>query len=197
MAWENYAWVWNVVGTQGSEYNVLIFLANEAGPNGFTESDHPVEVDKIMRRCNLNRRSVFVHLKKLEQKGFIKREKKTTLTRAQKASQYILQKNVFFPKNGEYSEAAKMWVKVLLELEGKISEADHRELRRSQECFLQKNSRVLYLVTDSNLFEQTLMDNLAAVKAAAISAKLIYTGKSNRPEPKIRRFEAFRKPHVK
>src|SRR5882672_2682737 len=108
MAWENYGWVWNIVGVQGSEYVVLFCLANEADEQGRTPL---VTIDRIQRRCNLSRRSVFEHLKTLEQKGFIERKRKWAKV-PWDANAFQLNKKRFYPR-GEYNDALKLWFEIL------------------------------------------------------------------------------------
>src|ERR1041385_3665329 len=113
MAWQNYGWVWNVVGIQGSEYLVLHCLADAANVEGLTPL---ITIEKIMQRCNISRRSVFDHLKTLEAKGFIKRKRNWNASRSMEANIYILDLKRYFP-NGDYQEVNQMWAKILKELE--------------------------------------------------------------------------------
>src|SRR6266850_1269158 len=182
MAWENYLWVWNVVGVQGSEYVVLILLANEANVMGLTPL---VKVEKICRRCNLSRRSVFEYLKRLEQKGFIERKRKWAKAPFD-ANAFQLHKNRFFPR-GEYNDAMKLWLEILATIpDGEIKIEDMRILKRVSEVFLQKNSRTLHLVTEVDLYDEVIKDNLSPLKKA---------GKMQKTP--VRRFQAFRKPFLK
>ena len=186
MAWENYGWVWNVVGIQGSEYNLLIFLADQANGKGQTPL---LKVEKIMRRCNLSRRSVFEYIKRLEAKGFVKRLRQLAPDGSWDASKFQLDKTRYFP-NGAYDDAHNMWQSVIRQLEefsgDRINPADIRLLKRITEAFYQRNNKVLYLVTDTDLYEEVLMSNLQTIKQASVLAK----------QP-IRRYEAFRKPFLK
>ncbi|SRR6266478_228071 len=182
MAWENYGWAWNVVGVQGSEYVVLIFLANEANVKGLTPL---LKIDKIMRRCNLSRRSVFEHLNKLEQKGFIERRRKWAKSPFD-ANAFQLDLNRYYPK-GEYNDAAKLWADILAMIpHDEMKVEDRRILKNVSEVFLQKNSKVLHLVTSTDLYQDVILENLSQLKKAG---KLI--------TPNVRRFEVFRKPFLK
>lgn len=191
MAWENYGWVWNVVGVQGSEYVVLHCLANEASTKGITPL---VPVEKIMRRCNLSRIGVFRYLKRLELKGFIKRERKWNPNRSMDASVFTLDLKRYFPK-GDYAESAGQWKAILkfvadtmkeTRYKSRVSPEDFATLQRITDAFLQKNSRTLYLMTDAEHYQEILFRNLAPLKEAAVSLKF-----------PIRRFEAFRVPYLK
>src|SRR5437660_2851497 len=108
MAWENYGWSWNVVGVQGSEYVLLLFLGNEANVEGLTPL---LKIEKIMRRCNLSRRSVFEHLKKLEEKGFIDRKRRWAKAPFE-ANAFQLNMKRYYPR-GDYNDAGKLWADIL------------------------------------------------------------------------------------
>lgn len=186
MAWENYGWVWNVVGIQGSEYNVLMCLADEADSKGQTPL---LFVDKICRRCNLSRRSVFEFLKRLEAKGFIKRHRQKAPDGSWDASKFQLDKTRYFPA-GIYESSTAMWKAIVNQLEkfpsDRMPPADLRILRRISEAFFQLNSRVLYLVTDTDLFEETMVRHIQVIKEASVTT-----------QQRIRRYETFRKPFLK
>lgn len=182
MAWQNYGWAWNVVGVQGSEYVLLLFLANEANSSGLTPL---LPIEKIMRRCNLSRRSVFEHLKNLETKGFVERKRKWAKA-PWVANAFQLDISRFYPK-GEYANALKLWEQILISIpDGEIKIEDLRILRRVSEVFVQKNSKVMHLVTATDLYEDVILQNLSALKKAG-----------KHVDGKIRRFEVFRKPFLK
>jgi hypothetical protein len=154
-------------------------------------------VEKIMRRCNLGRRSVFLYLKRLEAKGFVKRQRQWSVDRSMDSNVYRLDLKRYFPK-GEYLDSVKLWGQITKQLEEwatippeenpryatRINLDDVHVLQRIVEAFLQKNSRTLHLVTETDLYEETLFKNLSVIKQAAVSLKI-----------PVRRFEAFRKPH--
>jgi tetratricopeptide (TPR) repeat protein len=182
MAWQNSGWVWNVVGTQGSEYNILLFLSNEANAEGLTPL---LTVEKICRRCNISRRAFFVHIKKLEAKGFVERKRKWAKG-PWEANKFQLDKSRYFPR-GEYQDALNLWNEILsLVPTVELKPEDRRILKNVSEVFLQKNSRTLYLVTEIDLYEDLVKENRAAFKKASRLTKF-----------PIRRFEVFRKPYLK
>jgi len=182
MAWENYGWAWNVVGVQGSEYVLLMFLANEANSKGLTPL---LKIEKIMRRCNLSRRSVFEHIKSLEAKGFVERKRKWAKA-PWDANAFQIDLQRFYPK-GEYKDAAKLWEEILGTIPAdEMKTEDFRILRRVSDVFLQKNARVLHLVTATDVYEEVILQNLSVLKKAA---KVVGAP--------IRRFEVFRKPFLK
>src|SRR6185503_16707671 len=163
MAWENYGWAWNVVGVQGSEYVVLMFLANEASSKGETPL---LPIQKICRRCNLARRSVFHYINRLEAKGFVQRKRKWAKG-PWDANAFVIDKTRYFPR-GEYNDVAQLWNRIIDEIpDDEISTADRNLLKRIKEAFLQKNSRVLYLITTTDLYEETIVENIKALKKAA------------------------------
>lgn len=187
MAWQNYGWVWNVVGVQGSEYVVLFFLANEADVHGIAER---VRVQRIMQTCNISRRSTFEHLKKLEQKGFIQRTKKWRYDGSQGSSSFKLDLKRWFPDSEHYKESYAMWETIVRKIENigkdRIDDWGLRVLRLVKEAWYQKNAHCLWLVTNVDDYEETLVKNIAVVKEAAFILKL-----------PIKRFETFRPPFLK
>lgn len=186
MAWQIYGWAWNIVGIQGSEYVVLLFLANEADVHGKVKM---LKVQRIMSRCNISRASAFELLKKLERKGFIKRISQWKFDGSQAASSFELNLKRWFPL-GTYNESLELWQQILKCVEGfsgaRISPVDLRDLRRVQEAWYQKNARTLWLVTDVDIYEDTLRRNIACFKEAVVLLKL-----------PVRRFEVFRRPYFR
>jgi hypothetical protein len=179
MAWRNFGWVWNVVGVQGSEYVMLLFLADQADDNGVTPL---LKTQKIQRNCNLSRRAVFTYLKRLEQKGFLKRLRQLKVDGSFAENKYELNKARYFPK-GEYADAMKMWKQILVRLKQStpITGGDLMVLNSSSfQVYLQKNTRSLNIIASNDLFEDIVFRNLRLLKEAAVHERL-----------PIRRFEVL------
>lgn len=172
---------------------VLHCLADAANVEGVTPL---IKIEKIAQRCNISRRAVFRFLARLEDKGFIKRKRNWDASRSMEANSYILDLKRYFPR-GDYQEVNQMWVKITKQLEAflklplgkkasRITPEDVRMLQRISEAFLQKNAKTLYLVTNADLYEETIIKNFAPLKEAALMLSL-----------PIHRFEYFRKPFLK
>lgn len=179
MAWQNYGWAWSVAGVQGSEYVVLLYLAQAAGEDGETPL---LAVQQIARNCNLSRRSVFAHIKKLESKGFIQRKHRWAKG-VWDANAFQMNLTRFFPL-GSYHDATDLWQQILRTIPtDEIKDCDLRILNLITEAFLQKNARTLYLLTATDVYEEVLLQHLPHLKKAANLLKI-----------PIRRFEAYPKP---
>jgi len=171
MAWRNFGWVWNVVGVQGSEYVMLLFLADQADDSGLTPL---LKTAKIQRNCNLSRRAVFTYLKRLEEKGFLKRLRQLAADGSFDANKYELNKARYFPK-GEYEDAMKMWKQTLVRLKHlkPISGGDLMVLNSSTfQVYLQKNTRVLNIIASNDLFKDVVFRNLRLLKEAVVHERL-------------------------
>lgn len=186
MAWENYGWVWNVVGLQGSEYLVLHCLANEADSRGCVQK---LKIQTIMQRCNISRASAEQHLRNLERKKMISRKKRFHADGSQGSNEYHLNKKRYFP-DGTYNDSIDVWKQMLEVIEryvpARISRGAFACLSRVDDAYLQKNARTLYLVTETDVYEETLIANINLVKEAIATLDL-----------PIRRVEVFRKPYLK
>lgn len=186
MAWSNYGWAWNVQGARGAKFIMILFFADESDKTGRIKK---TSIQRIMSKCRISRSTAFRHLKQLDEQDLVKRLTDWKYNGQKEYSSFQINLRRYFPK-GVFNDGMTLWKEILKYIEDHFSDeippTDFHYLKRFEEAWLVKNSRTLWVVTDVDIYQETLLKHRRIFKKACFLLK-----------SPIHRFEVFRRPYFR
>jgi hypothetical protein len=167
---DNFNWVWVVVGIRGSLYNCLIAIVNEAGGTGVIDR---MSVRLLAERANISTETARQHQRTLETQGFIKREKRSTPAGKRASNRIYLNRGRLFPRDTKEYRGEKVgrtiWNAMLLELGQLRGPANIKPLIAIKDVFFDCSNRtdargdrrgMLFVVADTDDMEKSFREHL-------------------------------------